>query len=580
MRDLRLVTRALAIATVIVCTSAIAAGAQSGAEIAGDAALLVKLAQAQFGHLSPAETKLLRTAPTGYTTWYGPSKDPKAPSNDPAKAANWGSERVIRAEVFRWLAIDPHASSKVHPAGMRIGGVKIEKMLDLAFQKIEFPIKIANSAIPEGIDLTRAKTREIILSGSWIGPIYAEESAIEGDVHFDRGFRATGEVDLGSSVIEGSLNCINGASFLNASGYAIHAYRARIKGDVFLGATPVSAGEKIPPPDFRADGQVSLFDAQIDGSFTSSGGQFRGRGKSGLNLSEARIERDVGFSEISSDGLVDMSYSQVGANVALLDSSFTGFNGEFMTVHGLFQINRSKFAGRTELILDSATAGTLYDDQASWPDAGSLSIDGFTYGRFDPRSPADAQRRLDWLSRQRGYRPQPYEQLATVFRESGREADATEVLIAKEDALLARGKLTPTQRFGKWTLGWLSSYGYKPLRAFLPILFFWAVGVLLFSWGYGRQAIVPTKEKAFESFEKDRSLPIYYQPFSAIVYSLETFLPLVDLKQGSNWTPAHRDGDWRGGFLRRYQWIHILAGWVFTTMFVAGLTGLITKGSG
>lgn len=48
--------------------------------------------------------------------------------------------------------------------------------------------------------------------------------------------------------------------------------------------------------------------------------------------------------------------------------------------------------------------------------------------------------------------------------------------------------------------------------------------------------------------------------------------------------PAVAKIDWEHQFgrdfgeeLRWYFWVHILAGWFFTTMFVAGVTGLVRK---
>ncbi|MGO9604146.1 MAG: hypothetical protein ACLQAT_12230 [Candidatus Binataceae bacterium] len=95
-----------------------------------------------------------------------------------------------------------------------------------------------------------------------------------------------------------------------------------------------------------------------------------------------------------------------------------------------------------------------------------------------------------------------------------------------------------------------------------------------------------------------------YQPFNGFIYSLETFLPLVNLQFAKHWLPAaklspqpsvdllehlrhwpfrwlppwHHDfGPKFGKHLRWYFWLHILAGWFLTTMFVAGVTGLVRK---
>ena len=63
------------------------------------------------------------------------------------------------------------------------------------------------------------------------------------------------------------------------------------------------------------------------------------------------------------------------------------------------------------------------------------------------------------------------------------------------------------------------------------------------------------------------------------------FLPFVDLHQEHYWWPdeaargeceiAGRKVAVRGSFLRVYLWLQIIAGWLLSAIFVAGVTGLI-----
>jgi hypothetical protein len=76
-----------------------------------------------------------------------------------------------------------------------------------------------------------------------------------------------------------------------------------------------------------------------------------------------------------------------------------------------------------------------------------------------------------------------------------------------------------------------------------------------------------------------------YPKFNAFIYSLETFVPLVKLEVGQYWIPnANRGVEFHigkvvhfttGGLLRAYFWLHILLGWIFTTIWVGGFTGLL-----
>ncbi len=90
------------------------------------------------------------------------------------------------------------------------------------------------------------------------------------------------------------------------------------------------------------------------------------------------------------------------------------------------------------LHLGDSNVGRLIDDTASWQDLRALYLDGFVYtaifGEPDKSNRTEVKARLLWIKKQqpKPFRPQPYQQLAKVFRESGREADAKRVLVAKE----------------------------------------------------------------------------------------------------------------------------------------------------
>jgi hypothetical protein len=70
-----------------------------------------------------------------------------------------------------------------------------------------------------------------------------------------------------------------------------------------------------------------------------------------------------------------------------------------------------------------------------------------------------------------------------------------------------------------------------------------------------------------------------------LLYSLDVFLPFVNLHQEHYWWPdealkgecviAGRHIEIRGSTLRAYLWLQIIAGWLLSAIFVAGVTGLI-----
>jgi len=233
--------------------------------------------------------------------------------------------------------------------------------------------------------------------------------------------------------------------------------------------------------------------------------------------------------------------------------------------------------------------GILADDAASWLDRDRMTLDGFEYGCIAEDSPNDAALREQWLSMQKEPQtPQPYIQAAKVFRASGRDADATAILVAKEEALLEHGKLGQAERCWMHLMDWTVRFGYTPLRALKGTAFFVFLGSILFGFGYRERVITPTEDKAFHSFVVNGCPPNYYELFNTIVYSLETFLPLVELDQRKNWFPNPTQGPRLyvfgskagyyisfGDFLRCYLWFHTMMGWFFATAIATGVAVLL-----
>ncbi len=129
-------------------------------------------------------------------------------------------------------------------------------------------------------------------------------------------------------------------------------------------------------------------------------------------------------------------------------------------------------------------------------------------------------------------------------------------------------------------LGATIAHGYKPGRAVLSLVALWLVGVALLRGEPGRQTIVPTKIPAVaqttltgaDQLRDARSCPPRYPCFNAWVYAAETVVPLIKFGQTDNWHVA--------GGTSRYRiwvWSATALGWLFSTLAVAGLTGVIRK---
>ena len=75
--------------------------------------------------------------------------------------------------------------------------------------------------------------------------------------------------------------------------------------------------------------------------------------------------------------------------------------------------------------------------------------------------------------------------------------------------------------------------------------------------------------------------------FSGFAYSLDAFLPVVNLAQAENWSPdpsrsytanvSKFNVEVSGAMIRFYLWIHILSGWTLCTLLVVALARVFNK---
>jgi hypothetical protein len=495
---------------------------------------LEKLAREEFGQLSDAERTLVRGAASRDVRWVGPSDNPDDPSNDLAKTEKWSPNRSIRAGLFAWLVADSEAAPYLHPSGPGIAGAKIVGKLDLSYADVTRPLTLIRCAIPDGIDFSNASIAGIEIRSSVTGPIIGDFSHVKGDL-------------------------------------ALH---------------------------FGHSGALSIFRASIGGDFDCRGADFTGSGVTDtISAQESAIGGDAIFAQnFTTDGILYFRLARIGRSLSFNSARFvgngeTGLDAQRAIVAGPLYWVDIAHTPHTKLDLENASAASLFDDRASWPTPGNLDLDGFTYGQFGGDSPADSVARLEWLALQPvGYRPQPYAQLAKALKESGRTEGEIEVLIAERIAQRRSGHLSLPARAWNLLLQGTIGYGYRPLRALWWITGFVLLGTMLFGWGYRAGVMTPSQPDAYEAFARGGTPPVHYPHFNALVYSLENFLPVVDLHLESHWRPNTRErvlmdpasGEWgtksatmASKLLRWYLWFHILAGWVLTPLMFAGLSGLI-----
>ena len=238
--------------------------------------------------------------------------------------------------------------------------------------------------------------------------------------------------------------------------------------------------------------------------------------------------------------------------------------------------------------LRGAHVDTLWDDPDSWPKSGSLYLHGFSYDEIDDEAPVDAKRRLEWLRRQPSehFFPQPYEHLAAVLHAKGHENAAKKVQIAKNVDRRRRGTMTPIAKPFHCLLGLLTGYGYHTWRPLLVGLLLVGIGWGLFHGG-ARAGVIMHVERG-EFVPLDREVSLLQPNFHPLLYSFDIFLPVISFGHADLWAPNEAiKGPLfnvgghvipiSGFVLSCYKWGLNVAGWVLTTLFIAGLTGIIRR---
>jgi hypothetical protein len=394
-----------------------------------------------------------------------------------------------------------------------------------------------------------------------------ENSEIEGNVRLTDGFRASGQVRLGGSRIGGLLNC-GGGTFHRPGQVALHAVDAEIGDSVFL------------RPDFTADGEVRLHRARIGGTLDCSGGRFSNPGGYAVFARTIRVGAAVLLSDgFSAEGSVLFTLAQVTGDFHCTQGFFGGpesiFKAEGMTVTGSFRWRDVTHPLVRTLDLRRARVGELDDDAASWPEADGLRIGGFSYERLSDRSPRTPQARVEWIRRQRGFNPEPYQQLSAVYRSNGQISEATTVAIAQYDDLLARGDLNRPTKVWAWFLGRSIGHGYRPGRVVWALLVLYLVTFGSVWLGARADAFIQTGNTAPQVSVTASHCGPAYPCLSAPAYALENITPILNLHQGENWHPkSSTPGEW---ILRDWLNLSTVVGYAGTTLLAAALSGLTRK---
>ena len=474
---------------------------------------------------------------------------------------------------------------------INVGGqILLSKMnavgiVSLADATITSRLECIDASVSIGLIMRDTQLRSANFRGCKCPYLVADRVVVKGSFFLRRGFQSVGSVVLLNSSITGDLDC-NGSFFGSETPEKeIRAIAERQFGKLpeavltFNGST--IGGYVFLSKGFRAFGRVNLNGVTIGANLFCNGGQFFNAGKQALSCQFSHVKGAVLFSAESgkpfqTDGEVQFVGTNIAGGLSFTGAEFRGpaANGvklQNAKIGGTLQWTKVAVAPNTELNLSHLKVGQLEDDEPSWPAKGKLVLDGFSYDAI-ANVPLDTRRRKVWLKshlqyleRQSpdGFTLQPHRQLADILRKSGYEDNARDVLIDMHKARREQGGFSKFGWIWSWILQGTIGFGYRSHRTLLWALALVLLGAFLFNAGYQAGHLVPPKPETKTVSQ-----------FNALGYSLDSFLPIINLHQEELWVPT---GVGAGRWIQYYYWFHICLGWALITLGVAGFTGLVRK---
>lgn len=593
---------------------------------------LLNAAKDRFPNLTEAERRMLLAEKSELANC-GPVSDDSNTANNPEFGESWGVERTIHAEVIWWLCRNAATFGRTASSGIAVVGAQIVNDLDLSYEDVRLPLVFMRCYFKDEIWLKNARILSLSLIDCRTHRILADGLQSAFHVFFRDGFHAKGEVLFRDATIGGSFTAVDAAFESEPSGksrssavVSLGCDRIKVNGGMFLhrssftgevGLAGASIGSNLEcdgstfeyPFDahgdnkfaIRADritvsgavflrhgfssrGSVRLLNAKV-GTLDCTQAAIEGDGRNGFNSENATIVGHAVFDNFTiQNGGVDLR-GLTADDVSFRGATLTTVDLRFATIRRALRIKQIANPGQSLWDLRNASAGSIDDDESSWPASGRLFIDGFIYQGIgsvsveppddSSKAPLDFRARKRWIDLDTSDRPQAYRQLANVYSRIGDTPKSRAVLFALENLLHCNGIkeeqsafLRSIRRGWKFLLKITIGYGY---RLWLPGI--WLAVLLMFGgtcayWGYFAHLIVPTDKDAYAFFVQQQHWypPNGYTIFHATMFAIENSLPAINLSMADHWEAVGCIGWWF--FVQR------IAGWFLSIFFVAGITGL------
>jgi hypothetical protein len=503
-------------------------------------------------------------------------------------------------QIDGWFSLksSTFASQGTSATTVDFSGAKITGQFDLENITVEGTLNMNGLEVDQSLFMNGgSKYRDVDLTGAKVGRQFAlDGSNIDGKLNMNSlevaqhllmrdnakfkdidliGAKIGGQLSLIGSIVEGKLN-INRFEV----GQSLHlSDNAKFKDVDIIGG--------------NVYGQINLDGATVDGM---------------LNIRNVVVNANVLMSNLTCNKITNMLFVHIMSNLDLSGSEFADLDISGSKIMGelcLGSENKSmtKWGKGAAFNLRNVFVDTIQDrrdinvSQKVWNDAWPtiLQLDGFTYdrlGTFDgiqshekgsksDRDVNDVKWYINWLARNQFYTPQPYEQLAGVFRKAGEPSKANRILYesrqrARQEAWRNRNCL---RWFGSSLLNWTIGYGLgaRYFRALLWVVALTAIGIFMLNISGQPSISQPSSVRNqkivdYQNYEPNNSAQSRLAQHcldAQIVYSLNQLIPIVQLEK--------YDEILLSGWVAYWFYTEKIIGWIIGSFLVAGLAGLTQK---
>jgi uncharacterized protein YjbI with pentapeptide repeats len=466
----------------------------------------------------------------------------------------------------------------------------------------------------------------------------AQSAEITGGV-FLANAKLNGSLDINNAKIGNQISA-ELTIFHTPNGLAIFAQGAEINGGVFLNSASI-----VGVCDFNSAliDDIFLNGATLRGQFKADYGS---RIK-GLDLREARListlHAELEFTSIKAEtsNLTDPCVLDLtDARIGRLDMPQTPRH----QIKGIVNLTRChvehfcdhKRAWPEALEREGNTWVTPQSrrDPETGDDIGYYDLNGFTYdylaapngGSADGAEESTAQARKRWLLSQHAdditdqFKPQPWRQMAARLEAQGHDDAARKIALFRRQIHRKSNSVMGWSVVFSWLLDILSDYGFNPWKTLgwsVGVIAIWAAFYGLTAWtgpmpdgGYsplaGYTVVGPASDananpppvfiraeaddvtaatNISDLAQADPFLSRVYPDFNPLLYSLDVFVPVLDLGMDRYWRPnpnhlrpAWGETLWMTG--SALYWLTILQrflGAILIAIMVTSFTGLLTR---